>query len=113
MSEDKIWGPDVTVGDVGGMNQGASTIQSPMPAHRTRESGRTSAGPTCIFQTEICVCNMRLNKHHENKPYLLILGASPTTRDRRVFFDPCSITKWVFAPMANARAFFGLKLSED
>lgn len=93
MFEDNIRGPDVTVGDVGGINQGASTIQSPVPAHRTRASGKMSADPICMLQTQIYMCDEGLGIHHINKLYSWILGALPTMRDRSVFFDPCSMIK--------------------
>ena len=69
MFEDNIRGSDVTVGDVGGMTQGASTIQSPVPAHRTRDSGRMSADPICMLQTQIPVCGGGLGIHQGNELY--------------------------------------------
>ena len=91
--EDHIGGSNVTVGDVGGMNQGASTIQSPVPAHRTRASGRMSANPICMLQTQVYVCNQGLGTHHVYRLYSIFWSVSPTMRDRSVFFDPCSMMK--------------------
>ena len=70
MFEDNIRGSDVTVGDVGGMIQGASTIQSPVPAHRTRDSGRMSADPICMLQTQIYVREEGIGIHQGDKPCL-------------------------------------------
>ena len=69
MFKDNIWGSDVTVGDVGGVDQGASTIQSPVPAHRTRDSGRMSADPICMLQTQVYMCDEGLGIHQITKLY--------------------------------------------